>query len=145
MVRGDGLAPVGTTVVLTDCSITGKGKNGMTWCCRHAGDIFRWRNVWPQIADWFGLKAGLPLKACYSFQPDYAAFIKAALARADCKLQIWAECGLRMCHAWLSRLVLPCTGAIGHAHDHGVHEEGVGRCTGLSSQWCTALLGQVER
>jgi nucleoside-diphosphate-sugar epimerase len=26
------------------------------------GDIFRWRDMWPQIADWFGLKAGLPLK-----------------------------------------------------------------------------------
>ena len=36
----------------------------------HAGDIFRWRDVWPQIADWFGLKAGLPLKARSSFQPE---------------------------------------------------------------------------
>jgi hypothetical protein len=27
------------------------------------GDIFRWRDVWSQIADWFGLKAGAPLKA----------------------------------------------------------------------------------
>jgi hypothetical protein len=26
------------------------------------GDIFRWREVWPKIADWFGLKVGPPLQ-----------------------------------------------------------------------------------
>lgn len=53
--------------------------------------------------------------------------------------------GRCMCHAWLSALVSPCTGAIGHAHDHGVHEEGVGKCAGLSSKRCNELLEKVER
>ena len=28
----------------------------------NTGDFFRWADVWPKIADWFGVKAGSPLK-----------------------------------------------------------------------------------
>jgi hypothetical protein len=66
--------------------------------------------------------------------------------RSPCNTGLtWVECGLLTCHAWLSALVAPRTGAIGHAHDHGFHEEGVGRCTGLSSERCVAVLVTAER
>ena len=68
MVRGGGLWFAASAVVLAVCSIIEQAKDGVTWYIRNAGDIFRWRDVWPQIADWFGLKAGLPLKACCSSQ-----------------------------------------------------------------------------
>jgi hypothetical protein len=42
----------------------------MMWHFCYAGDIFRWRDVWPQIADWFGLKAGLPLQVRCRFQHE---------------------------------------------------------------------------
>lgn len=68
MVRRGGLSLAATAVVPAVWNVTRKAGDGDMWHFCYAGDIFRWRDVWPQIADWFGLKAGLPLQARCSFQ-----------------------------------------------------------------------------